>query len=67
MKESDEKENPSTNPENESFSQLLERLFGPPEKGNYRIGNQNSDEFTVILNPPKSLVDKLRKAKEKVK
>ena len=65
MKESDEKENPSTNPDNESLSQLLQRLFGPPGE-KYEIEDSN-DEFTVILNPPKSLVDKLRKAKEKVK
>ena len=66
MKESDDMENSGLNPEDDHYIENLAKWFkeklekegihveiGPPE-----------DQYTIILNPPQSLVERMRKAKQ---
>ena len=65
MKESHDKENSGLNPEDEDiesivkrFEEKLDRDGIPHSRGNLK------DEYTIILNPPQSLVERMRKAKQ---
>lgn len=64
-----EKEKSSLSPGRESYDKLLEGLAEEFRKSgtDCRIESPKENEFTVILNPPRSLVEKLKGAKKKPK
>ena len=63
MKESNEKENNLQSQKKDPIEEVLDELEA--EGMQFSRGELPQDEYRLILNPPKSLVEKLKGAKKK--
>ena len=66
MKESDDMENSGLNPEDDHYIENLAKWFKEKlEKEGIHVEiGAPEDQYTIILNPPKSLVEKMQWAEE---
>ncbi len=65
MKESDEKDKDSQNQDREDWDRTLEEIKKQFKAQGVEFKLEPmEDEYIVMLNPPKSLVEKMRKAKQ---